>query len=85
VPQETEDTCGAVLDWCDRNLGFARDWRQCHVAMSTKRLRELLDEATKDVHDQLSSLAENGPRGIQGNSSTCNQGTTGRQQFVPHL
>jgi hypothetical protein len=23
VPQETEDTCGAVLDWCDRNLGFA--------------------------------------------------------------
>jgi hypothetical protein len=45
-------------------------------AMSTKRLRELLDEATKDVHEELSSLAENGPRGFQGNSTTCNQGTT---------
>jgi hypothetical protein len=41
-------------------------------AMLTKRLRELLDEATKDVHEQLSSLAENGPHRIQGNSTTCN-------------
>jgi len=55
-------------------------------AMSTKRLQELLDEATKDeVHEQLSSLDENGPGSIQGNSTTCNQGTTRRQQFVPHL
>ena len=52
-------------------------------AMSTKRLRELLDEATKDVHEQLSN--KNGPRGIQGNSTTCNQGTTRRQKFVLHL
>ena len=42
-------------------------------AMSTQRLRELLDEATKDIREQLNSLAENG---IQGNSTTCNQGTT---------
>ena len=45
-------------------------------AMSTKRLRELLDEATKDIREQLNSLAENGPGGIQGNSTTCNQGIT---------
>jgi hypothetical protein len=46
-------------------------------AMSTKQLRELLDdEATKDIREQLNSLAENGPGGIQGNSTTCNQGTT---------
>jgi hypothetical protein len=39
-------------------------------AMSTKRLQELLDEATKDdVHEQLSSLAENGPGSIQGNNN----------------
>jgi hypothetical protein len=75
VPQETEDTCGVVLDSCDRNLGFARDsWQRCHV--STQQLRELLDEATKDIREQLNSLAENGPGGIQGNSTTCNQGTT---------
>jgi predicted HTH transcriptional regulator len=45
-------------------------------AMSTKRLRELLDEATKDIREQLNSLAKNGLGSIQGNSTTCNQGTT---------
>jgi hypothetical protein len=53
-------------------------------AMSTQRLRELLDEATKDIREQLNSLTENGPGSIR-NSTTCNQGTTQRQQFVPHL